>query len=243
MPPISEPATLARVTTLSAAVDAGAERVRAAREAVAEAAQRRASLARSLAEHDAAEPEADPDLTAELSALLAANPAAASSNDWTGKLREAQDATAAAVKAWQGKRTVIDQALGHVVAEHAARLRDEADAVADHERAWSDFVIETREAMTIELEQRFPAFYAEVLGPLDGLNGAQRLYGGGPVQSGPRRGVTHDSVLAIGSPRNGSIHHDVKLYPTNDRGRAAQLLAAFRQRLGEGSPRKVRPRA
>lgn len=231
MPPISNPETLARVARLSAGVDAAAAVVQAAQADVNDAAKRERDLHAAQTEHAALEPAQDPDVTAELAQVLADNPTAAASADWEGRLREAQDATAAALSAWRGKRTIIAQALASVAEQLATRREALTKAKRLHEIAWEGFVNVARDAMTTELEARWGDFYGAVMGPLDALNQARRLYANEPVHSGPRRSVTGDSVLAIGTPQNGNIHYDVKLYPSPATVDLFGVLAGFRASL------------
>jgi hypothetical protein len=231
LPPISNPEALARVARLSADVDAAAVVVQAAQADVNDAAKRERDLRAAQTEHAAIEPAQDPDVTAELAQLLADNPTAAASADWEGRLREAQDATAAALSAWRGKRTIIAQALSSVSDQLTARREALAEAKRLHEIAWEGFVNVALDVMTAELEARWGDFYGAVMGPLDALNQARRLYANEPVYSGPRRSVTHDSVLAIGTPKNGSIHYDVMLYPSPRTADLFGILAGFRASL------------
>lgn len=235
---ITDPATLATVKQMHDEVEAAGEVVRAARTAHSEAFQRRKDLLGVRAAHNAAEPMPEPDVSAELGEMLAKNPAAAASTDWEGMLREGQDKTAAAVLAWKGKGTVIDQAVNMLDVEVDERASEQAKAEQLHERAWVAFVNAARNAMTVEVELRFAGFYADVLGPLDALNGARKLYANEPVYSGVRRQVTHDSVLMIGTPNGFGGHHDaVKLYPSDDVAARSALLASFRERLSEPAPK------
>ena len=234
MPPITDPNALAEVAKLSAAVDTAGAAVRAANDDAEEAGRRADTLRTTLTAHDAAEPAPEPDLADELSDMLAANPAAATSDDWTGKLRAAQDSTAAAIVAWKGKRTIIMQALERVERERAGHLDTLADAKAAHERAWALFVTAAREAMTDEFERRFAAFYADVMGPLDALNAARRLYSVDQVYSGPRRALSAESALVINrpNPNGGGLVMDRHLYPVAGEADGRAILAAFRTSLG-----------
>ncbi|WP_294292092.1 hypothetical protein [uncultured Sphingomonas sp.] len=158
MPPITNQETLKQIAGLSAAVDKAAAAVQEAQASVNEAATRDRDLRTTLANHDRAEPAPNPDLTDELSQMLAANPAAANpaaaSADWEGRLREAQNVTAAAITAWKGKRTIIMQALDRVAGELTERREALTAAKNAHELAWAGFVNAARDAMLVELEAR-----------------------------------------------------------------------------------------
>jgi len=238
MPPITNQETLKRIAGLSAAVDKAAAAVQDAQASVNEAATRDRDLRTTLANHDRAEPAPNPDLTDELSQMLAANPAAAASADWEGRLREAQDVTAAAITAWKGKRTIIMQALDRVASELTERREALTAAKSAHELAWAGFVNAARDAMLAELEARWPEFYAGVMGPIDALNQARRLYSGEPVYSGPRRQVIGESLLAIGTPSAGSVTLDAKLYPAPPSVDLSAVMSAFRAALADTKPKR-----
>lgn len=238
MPPITNQETLKRIAGLSASVDKAAAAVQEAQASVNEAATRDRDLRTTLANHDRAEPAPNPDLTDELSQMLAANPAAAASADWEGRLREAQDVTAAAITAWKGKRTIIMQALDRVAGELTERREALTAAKSAHELAWAGFVNAARDAMLVELEARWPDFYAQVMGPIDALNQARRLYSGEPVYAGPRRRILGESSLAIGSPASVGSQLDVQLYPSPPSADLSGVMSAFRAELAQGKPKR-----
>ncbi|MGW8134174.1 hypothetical protein ACWGNZ_00850 [Sphingomonas zeae] len=227
-----------RIAGLSAAVDKAAAGVLEAQASVNETATRHHDLRSTLANHDRVEPAPNPDLTDELSQMLAANPAAAASADWEGRLREAQDVTAAAITSWKGKRTIILQALDRVAGELTERREALTAAKNAHELAWAGFVNAGRDAMLAELEAQWPDFYASVMGPIDALNQARRLYSSEPVYSGPRRQVIGESLLAIGTPTAGGVALDAKLYPAPPSVDLSAIMAVFRSALAEAKPKR-----
>lgn len=232
--PVSNPETLKTLAALSAGVDTAASEVSAAREAARECSSRQSELANALAEHDAAKPTADVGDADELSAALAANPAAAKSADWTGRLRKTQAEAERAFADWSGKRTVFDQALAKVSSEIAAAAERVTAAESAHERAWEQFVTAAYSAMLDEFEARWAEFHDSVLGPLDALNNARLLYSSGTVMRGMRRRLSEFSVgieTPFDPPKPYSPYSFEKLYPGDDAGAAAACLVAFRSAL------------
>ena len=159
----SNPQTRAHLSNLSAAIDEADASATNAAAALAEATERARALRQAIREHDAEEPAASPDIGAELSAALAANPQAASTADWTGKLREAQGAHQEALNAWNGKRTIIAQALSQVEGEVASAKSVADRAAAARANAMRDFVDAARDAMVAEMRPRWAAFVQDTL--------------------------------------------------------------------------------
>ena len=160
---ITNSETLDKLAALSGAIDTAKATAAAVAENVAEASQRAASLRRSIAEHQVAQPAADPNMANDLSAMIAADPGAATSADWTGKLREAQDAHEAALTAWKGKLSILEQALARVAAEVAERSAASEPAAAAVNAAVRAFNAEASKAVMGEMLARWEAFAADTL--------------------------------------------------------------------------------
>ena len=251
MPPIITDADdRARIVRLHEAVDAAREAVATAMDIAAAAAAKVSQLKRALADHDAAKPTDDPALADELSELLAANPTAAASADWTGRLLESQGKQADALAAWQGKRTIILQALDKVEAERRPKVEAVTEAKAAHEQAWSAFVNASRPVMFAELERQFPAFYNAVLGPIEALSNARQIYSFQSVLlTGRSPYLTPESTLSVHlnpPPEKmhiGGIPTYLNLFPSKSNTDFAPVMAAFRERLREPEPVKSEKRS
>lgn len=238
MPPITDPGQLAELVALNRAIGVAAAIAHEAAASVNEADSRAVALRKALTEHDAAEPPATPDVASELSDLLAANPAAAVSADWTGRLRTAQDQQAALLVEWQGKRTIIAQALERVQTERTTREEQLEAAQRAHGARYADFVLAARRIMTDELRRRWETFYREVMGPLDALRNARHLYRPTePIHTDHEQWMVDlESSLAIRRflpPTEFNLQpvERVTLYPRADATTAATMLAAFRNSL------------
>ena len=236
--PISDPATLKRVSALSNAVDKAAAAVESARGSISDCQSRKAALVDALAEHAASKPTPLGDMSGELSSILAANPAAAKSADWQGQLKKDQAAHEQAMAAWSGKHTVFEQALAKVEAEESAGAVVIEAAEQAHDQAWAEFVREAYAALADEAEARFADLVASCLGPLAALSKARTPHTGMPALSGARK--TFEGELSIRKPPadvdGHPTHGGTRLFPIDSRAEHAAYLTALRAALGAAVP-------
>ncbi|MDR6850358.1 hypothetical protein [Sphingomonas sp. BE137] len=232
---ISDSGALGIIRAADAAATERAAIVAATEADAADIRGRRAQIAAALADHNAKRPAPDPDVSDELADMLAANPSAARSADWIGRVRAMQAGTAAAIDEWEAERAILAQAddkLAGVAQEIAARLMAEREA---HEAAYLEFLTVTRAALIDEFEARWDAIADEVLQPLAAVMNAPKLYLPGRHQLPYAKGIWEEGTLSLfwPEPETPGGRGWKRLYPV-DRARVpsdavATLLAAIRE--------------